>query len=120
MVLRSIDRFVIAAPIGRQTMSAYRHDDKLGSAVPTEETTDTDTMASSWCAPSCESKGKKSTSRFWLVRTPIENVYAKLKSDLRKGTARTVDVLSRLIGRSLKAIAPAERADNFRHAGYHA
>ena len=51
---------------------------------------------------------------------PIENVYAKLKSDLRKGAARTVDALSRLVGRSLKAIAPGECAGYFRHAGYRA
>jgi transposase len=49
---------------------------------------------------------------------PIENLYAKLKSDLRKGAARTVDALTRIIGRSLKAIAPAECAGYFRHAGY--
>lgn len=49
---------------------------------------------------------------------PIENLYAKLKSDLRKAAARTVDALSRIIGRSLKAIAPAECAGYFRHAGY--
>ena len=36
---------------------------------------------------------------------PIENVYAKLKSDLRKGAARTVVALWRLVGRSIKAIA---------------
>ena len=33
---------------------------------------------------------------------PIENVYAKLKSDLRKGAARTVATLWRLVGRSLE------------------
>ena len=49
---------------------------------------------------------------------PIENLYAKLKSDLRKGAARTVDALWRIIGRSLKAIAPAECAGYFRNAGY--
>ena len=49
---------------------------------------------------------------------PIENVYAKLKSDLRKGAARTVVALWRLVGRSIKAIAPAECAAYFRHAGY--
>ena len=49
---------------------------------------------------------------------PIENVYAKLKSDLRKGAARTVATLWRLVGRSLKAIAPSECAGYFRHAGY--
>lgn len=51
---------------------------------------------------------------------PIENVYAKLKSDLRKGAARTVNALTRLVGRSLKAIAPSECAGYFRHAGYRA
>src|SRR3974390_817344 len=49
---------------------------------------------------------------------PIENLYSKVKSDLRKGAARTVDALSRLVGRSLKAIAPSECAGYFRHAGY--
>ena len=49
---------------------------------------------------------------------PIENVYSKLKSDLRKGAARTVDALSRLVGHSLKAIAPSDCAGYFRHAGY--
>lgn len=51
---------------------------------------------------------------------PIENLYAKLKSDLRKGGARTVDALLRLVGRSLTAIAPSECAGYFRHAGYRA
>jgi transposase len=51
---------------------------------------------------------------------PIENVYSKLKSDLRKGAARTVDALSRLVGRTLKAIAPSDCAGYFRNAGYRA
>lgn len=51
---------------------------------------------------------------------PIENMYAKLKSDLRKGAARTVEALTKLVGRSLKAIAPDECAGYFRHAGYRA
>lgn len=51
---------------------------------------------------------------------PIENMYAKVKSDLRRGAARTVAALFRLVGRSLKAIAPAECAGYFRHAGYRA
>ena len=51
---------------------------------------------------------------------PIENVYAKLKSNLRKGAARTVAALWRLVGRSLKAIAPSECAGYFRNAGYRA
>jgi len=51
---------------------------------------------------------------------PIENLYAKVKSELRKGAARTVEALTRLVGRSLKTIAPAECAGYFRHAGYRA
>jgi transposase len=51
---------------------------------------------------------------------PIENAYAKIKSDLRKGAARTVDALWKLVGRSVKAIAPSECAGYFRHAGYRA
>jgi transposase len=51
---------------------------------------------------------------------PIENVYAKFKSDLRKGAARSVDALWKLVRRSLKAIAPSECAGYFRRAGYRA
>ena len=51
---------------------------------------------------------------------PIENVYSKLKSKLRKGAARTVDALTKLVGTSIKAIAPSECAGYFRHAGYKA
>ncbi len=51
---------------------------------------------------------------------PIENVYSKLKSKLRKGAARTVDALTKLVGTSIKAIAPSECAGYFRHARYKA
>jgi transposase len=51
---------------------------------------------------------------------PIENVYAKLKSGLRKGAARTVDALTRLVGTCIKAISADECAGYFRHAGYNA
>jgi transposase len=51
---------------------------------------------------------------------PIENAYAKIKSHLRKGAARTVDKLWKLVGRTVKAIAPSECAGYFRHAGYRA
>ena len=51
---------------------------------------------------------------------PIENAYAKIKSLLRKGAARTVDKLWKLVGRTVKAIAPSECAGYFRHAGYRA
>jgi transposase len=51
---------------------------------------------------------------------PIENAYANIKSRLRKGAARTVDKLWKLVGRSVKAMAPSECAGYFRHAGYRA
>lgn len=51
---------------------------------------------------------------------PIENAYAKIKSALRKGAARTVNALWKLVGRSVKAIAPTDCAGYFRHAGYRA
>ena len=44
----------------------------------------------------------------------------KLKARLRKGAARTVTALTKLVGRSTKAIAPSECASYFRHAGYRA
>jgi len=51
---------------------------------------------------------------------PTENVYAKLKPNLRKWEARTVAAIWKLVGRSLKAIAPCECAGYVRHAGYRA
>ena len=51
---------------------------------------------------------------------PIENLYSKIKSGLRKGAARTVDALTKLVGSSIKAIASSECAGYFRHAGYKA
>jgi transposase len=49
---------------------------------------------------------------------PIEQAFAKLKSALRKGAARTVKTLLKLIGKLLKTFAPFECANYFRHAGY--
>ena len=49
---------------------------------------------------------------------PIEQAFAKLKSALRKGAARTVKTLLKLIGKLLKTFAPDECANYFRHAGY--
>lgn len=49
---------------------------------------------------------------------PIEQAFAKLKAALRKGAARTVNALFRLIGRLLKTFAPDECVNYFRHAGY--
>jgi transposase len=48
---------------------------------------------------------------------PLENAYAKIKSDLRKGAARTIDALWKLVGCSVKAIGPSKCAGYFRHAG---
>ena len=49
---------------------------------------------------------------------PIEMAFAKLKAALRKGAARTVEALWKLIGKLIKTFAPAECANYFRHAGY--
>jgi len=49
---------------------------------------------------------------------PIEQAFAKLKAALRKGAARTVKALWRLIGKLTKGFAPDECANYFRHAGY--
>ena len=49
---------------------------------------------------------------------PIEQAFSKLKAALRKGAARTVTALLKLIGRLVKTFAPDECANYFRHAGY--
>ena len=49
---------------------------------------------------------------------PIEQAFSKLKAALRKGAARTVDTLLKLIGKLVKSFAPEECANYFRHAGY--
>ena len=49
---------------------------------------------------------------------PIEQAFAKLKAALRKGAARTVKALWKLIGKLLETFAPEECANYFRHAGY--
>jgi transposase len=51
---------------------------------------------------------------------PIEQAFSKLKAVLRKGAARTVTRLLKLIGRIAKTLAPEECANYFRHAGYQA
>lgn len=48
---------------------------------------------------------------------PIEMLFAKLKAALRKGAARTVEALWKLIGKLVKQFAPDECANYFRHAG---
>ena len=49
---------------------------------------------------------------------PIEMAFSKLKTALRKGAARTVKALMKLIRRLIKTFAPGECANYFRHAGY--
>ena len=49
---------------------------------------------------------------------PIEQAFSKLKAVLRKGAARTVTRLLKLIGRLAETLAPEECANYFRHAGY--
>ena len=49
---------------------------------------------------------------------PIEMAFSKLKAALRKGAARTVEALWKLIRKLLKTFAPSDCAGYFRHAGY--
>lgn len=49
---------------------------------------------------------------------PIEMAFSKLKAALRKGAARTVTSLLKLVRRLLKTFAPDQCANYFRHAGY--
>lgn len=49
---------------------------------------------------------------------PIEMAFSKLKTALRKGAARTVTALMKLIGKLIKKFAPEQCANYFRHAGY--
>jgi transposase len=49
---------------------------------------------------------------------PIEQVFSKLKAALRKGAARTVTRLLKMIGHLAKTLSPAECANYFAHAGY--
>ena len=49
---------------------------------------------------------------------PIEMLFAALKAALRKGAARTVEALWKLIGNLVGTFTPAECANYFRHAGY--
>ena len=49
---------------------------------------------------------------------PIEMAFSKLKAALRKGAARTVEALWKLIRKLLKTFAPEDCAGYFRHAGY--
>ena len=46
---------------------------------------------------------------------PIEQAFSKLKAALRKGAARKVNALLKLIGKLVKSFAPEECANYFRH-----
>ena len=49
---------------------------------------------------------------------PIENAFSKLKALLRKATARSIDELWDVIGKSINAFTPDECANYFTAAGY--
>jgi transposase len=49
---------------------------------------------------------------------PIEQAYSKLKAALRKGAARTVKALWKLVGKLIKTFTPDECANYIRHSGY--
>lgn len=49
---------------------------------------------------------------------PIEQVFAKIKTLLRKAEERTIDGIVERIGRLLQAITPTECANYLRNAGY--
>ena len=49
---------------------------------------------------------------------PIEQVFAKLKTLLRKAAERTVEATWKRIGTLLRTFTPQECANYFRNAGY--
>ena len=49
---------------------------------------------------------------------PIEQAFSKIKSILRKATARTVDALEAAIVTAIDAFRPAECANYFANSGY--
>jgi hypothetical protein len=49
---------------------------------------------------------------------PIEPAWAKVKAELRRVAARTVDALHGACGPALAAITPQDAAGFFRHSGY--
>jgi transposase len=49
---------------------------------------------------------------------PIEPAWAKVKAELRRVAARTVDALHEALGPALDAITPQHAAGFFRHCGY--
>lgn len=49
---------------------------------------------------------------------PIENAFAKLKANVRKTAARTIEALETAIALALRTFNPTECANFFAHAGY--
>ena len=49
---------------------------------------------------------------------PIENAFAKLKADVRKAAARTIDALEIAAARALQTFKPTECVNFFAHGGY--
>jgi len=49
---------------------------------------------------------------------PIEMALSKLVAALRKGTARTVTVLMKMIAKLIKTFTPDQCESYFQHAGY--
>ena len=49
---------------------------------------------------------------------PIENVFSKIKTLLRRAEARTFEALTAAIGRILDRVSPSDTANAIRHAGY--
>ncbi len=49
---------------------------------------------------------------------PIEPTWAKVKAELRRVAARTVDALHHALGPALDAVTPHDAAGCFRHCGY--
>ena len=60
----------------------------------------------------------RSTAQGELYLNPIEQVFAKLKTLLRKAAERTVEATWKRIGVLLACFSPAECANYFANAGY--
>ena len=49
---------------------------------------------------------------------PIEMAFAKLKANVRKAAARTLDTLEAAVAEALRSFNPSECLNFFAHAGY--
>jgi transposase len=49
---------------------------------------------------------------------PIENVFAKLKTLVRKAKGRTIEKIGKKLGELCDVFSPAECKNYFKHAGY--